>query len=809
MIFSLVAVFASVYAPITCEHWTSKEQDGRVSWSSRWDVKDFLPDSHYELSAWMKADEPGIVQFGVDSWNSAFKRHYYKQVRVPVTTEWKLRRIFIATPSVAEYPVFSNKVTRAVAKMGPKGFVLKDWKMRRLDPREVAEEHPTLEFIKVPCERCPAFPHNKAVNSSFELGMAAHGTYEEVPCGSAVHGKAEIDDAVAKHGKRSLRLDTRESRRPFSVKAAECWLREGSDDCVYSVWLRADRPVKVRVSLADVSTDYTTGNASWKSTGKVYDVGTEWVRKSVAYGGSPKANRKYTPIVALETPGILWMDAEQFESGNFVTDYAPAAEKEAAYVLQEHVFAQEADVKVPRTVELRTVKYGEGDPIVGIEQRSFVTDRFGKFSLDGQYAGYPIYPVEYTVLHALPMTATAPLDLAATGFYCGANGGPEVVAVNGEPRFKSVSGGTIADYVRMLRLFGVRMLRLHDSYPQWPQCAPERGRYDWRALDAYVEACRAVGVEPMYVLGNHGLLAADDPKKDAWRDWYVRKNSKDTGYRKIWARHSVLPSDVDWCDFIRALVTRYRGKMKYYEVVNEPNLQIVDAKVYSHLLELSSKTIRECDPEAIIVGVCATGDYGGDTGGFVKEVGEAGGFKDFDIMSFHPYNAPMDFSYPTAESLLAQVRKIAESYKPGCRLLEDEMYFCTVLRYVLRNPQKAKIANYDDYPWNSWSEFLNPTLCDVEYIESIFGGLQILIDYMNQESKDKCIDIDEFKGLTDDEIKSFVLDFLKLNSIEQLQDYSRSKLNSILYDLKQEGLSINQISLATNIDRNIVQRAKN
>jgi len=141
--------------------------------------------------------------------------------------------------------------------------------------------------------------------------------------------------------------------------------------------------------------------------------------------------------------------------------------------------------------------------------------------------------------------------------------------------------------------------------------------------------------------------------------------------------------------------------------------------------------------------------------------------------------------------------------------IEDEMYFCTVLRYVLRNPQKAKIANYDDYPWNSWSEFLNPTLCDVEYIESIFGGLQILIDYMNQESKDKCIDIDEFKGLTDDEIKSFVLDFLKLNSIEQLQDYSRSKLNSILYDLKQEGLSINQISLATNIDRNIVQRAKN
>lgn len=89
------------------------------------------------------------------------------------------------------------------------------------------------------------------------------------------------------------------------------------------------------------------------------------------------------------------------------------------------------------------------------------------------------------------------------------------------------------------------------------------------------------------------------------------------------------------------LAKELKGKVKYFEVWNEPNVDGFwrprhDAKAYVRLLKEAYRSVKKGNPDATVLGITLAGlDEQ-----FLNEVLDAGGYKYLDIVSIHPYCAP-------------------------------------------------------------------------------------------------------------------------------------------------------------------------
>lgn len=109
------------------------------------------------------------------------------------------------------------------------------------------------------------------------------------------------------------------------------------------------------------------------------------------------------------------------------------------------------------------------------------------------------------------------------------------------------------------------------------------------------------------------------------------------------------PSNLqDYGDFVRTLVARYRGKVGYYQIWNEPNLsfewgnQNVSASDFVPLLQVGYSAVKAADPQAVVIAaaLAPTIDRGpvnrNDTL-FLEEMYAAGAAGYFDVMSTMAY----------------------------------------------------------------------------------------------------------------------------------------------------------------------------
>lgn len=114
--------------------------------------------------------------------------------------------------------------------------------------------------------------------------------------------------------------------------------------------------------------------------------------------------------------------------------------------------------------------------------------------------------------------------------------------------------------------------------------------------------------------------------------------------------------------YCRTMVEATKGKVKYFEVWNEPNAEgfwppKADARAYARLLKVASAAIREANPEAVILAP-ATSGYAED---FLREMlKEPGVWESFDVLSFHPYCHPAS---PEAAQKFEQLDALMEELK--------------------------------------------------------------------------------------------------------------------------------------------------
>jgi hypothetical protein len=169
------------------------------------------------------------------------------------------------------------------------------------------------------------------------------------------------------------------------------------------------------------------------------------------------------------------------------------------------------------------------------------------------------------------------------------------------------------------------------------------------------------------------------------------------------------PDDVqDYADFVAAVVSRYAGRVQYYQLWNEPNIYpewgsaAIDPAAYAALLKAGAEAARAADPDVrIILGALAStinlqpadpppGNSLNDLL-FLQRLYDAGAAPYFDIVAMQGYGL---YSGPTDDRLHPRVINISRH-----KFVRDLM---------VQNGDRAKPIWIAEMNWNAAPEDVDP-----------------------------------------------------------------------------------------------------
>jgi hypothetical protein len=196
----------------------------------------------------------------------------------------------------------------------------------------------------------------------------------------------------------------------------------------------------------------------------------------------------------------------------------------------------------------------------------------------------------------------------------------------------------------------------------WEEIEPRRkGEFDWAKYDRIVDLAEQYGMQT--------IARLDRPP--AW----ARQNSQ---------LASSPPDDLaDYGDFVHEFVRRYRGRVRYVQIWNEPNLsaewgfQRVDAVAYTRLLEVAYQRAKEADPNIVVLSapLAITLEDASMRGNhndlvFLEQMYQAGAGGYFDILSANAFGLDYPPEDPPDPNVLnfrrvELQREIMERYGDG------------------------------------------------------------------------------------------------------------------------------------------------
>lgn len=170
----------------------------------------------------------------------------------------------------------------------------------------------------------------------------------------------------------------------------------------------------------------------------------------------------------------------------------------------------------------------------------------------------------------------------------------------------------------------------------WSRIEPEQGTFVWDDYDWIIEQYERVGVQLLPILCYASAWSDDkSPVSDDEQARYAR--------------------------FVHEVVKRYKGRVRAYEIWNEPNITpfwvpTPNAADYVRLLKLAYAEAKRADPEVVIVGGVIAGiDYP-----FIEQMLDHGAAAHMDVFSFHPYQGDLGSIGPDEGGLGAQIDRHRE-----------------------------------------------------------------------------------------------------------------------------------------------------
>ncbi len=181
----------------------------------------------------------------------------------------------------------------------------------------------------------------------------------------------------------------------------------------------------------------------------------------------------------------------------------------------------------------------------------------------------------------------------------------------------------------------------------WGALEPARDQYDWSPLDFWLQQTESHGVQFDYVFLN----------VPAWTS--TRPDEACAGKRIGCAAPPHLD---DWDKFVRALATRYKGRISSYEMWNEPNASGYWSGSPKQMVELAAHAygiIKSIDPSAIVTTPAASSTgYPLSHDAWMDQYLAAGGGKYADVVAWHGYSGRNDRPALPPEELPDQIHAL-------------------------------------------------------------------------------------------------------------------------------------------------------
>lgn len=140
-------------------------------------------------------------------------------------------------------------------------------------------------------------------------------------------------------------------------------------------------------------------------------------------------------------------------------------------------------------------------------------------------------------------------------------------------------------------------------------------------------------------------------------------------------------------------------------------------------------------------------------------------------------------------------------------IISNNSYLVVVFRYIIQNPKKAGLCQTNNFKWNSYNSYRkNKTFIETSLLKNIFGNINKLYKYLNDDNDDECLDISlrpsEKELYYIEKIKKLLKSHTPVINMEQSKTVIKQKIKI----LREAGLSIRVISRTTGISIGIIQR---
>lgn len=234
--------------------------------------------------------------------------------------------------------------------------------------------------------------------------------------------------------------------------------------------------------------------------------------------------------------------------------------------------------------------------------------------------------------------------------------------------------GKSYEQARLAREAGFTWVR--QGFP-WREMEIGKGIFDWGVADGVVEALEGFSI----------IAVVDSPP--SWAQTEGPANSPPDNYR-------------DFGDFLYALASRYRGRIKAYQIWREPNLASQwgrpNAAEYVALLRVAYLNIKAADPEALIISAGLAPTESGlpvaiPDDLFLRQIYQAGGRRYFDLLGV---NAPGFKAPPEGSPEQVASSSLWGGHRAFCfRRVED------LRRIMVENGDEAKKVAITEFGWST------------------------------------------------------------------------------------------------------------
>ena len=195
------------------------------------------------------------------------------------------------------------------------------------------------------------------------------------------------------------------------------------------------------------------------------------------------------------------------------------------------------------------------------------------------------------------------------------------------------------------------------------------------------------GVDWLLSAGNEVYLSLQSYPTSNW----YRSKEFERGMKKYphGVRGGGMPDREKYSVFLQAVAERYRGKIRLYELENEPMAYgfRYNPEAYAEVVRTAVPILRKANPEAVIFGICGT-SYFLD---WMRTVSHLGASGLLDGLSIHTYTSPHT---PDQADLDRRIREHRRAFPDGLKkpLFNSETGVNTVNRLHIEKPIPPEIV---------------------------------------------------------------------------------------------------------------------